>query len=497
MANNIVLSSAIRASLLTLQSTADLQSRVQERLATGKKVNSALDNPTNFFTAASLSRRGNDLSSLLDGMSNGIKTLEAADNAMTSISRTIETMQANIRSARQDKSFKGVSYTQDAAAITAGGTVKNLTFSGGAVGTTPVNVALNSAATAATLTGSQATTGTFTGGTFTIQATGLNGGNAVNVTIANNTAAAAVVTAINTALDAVTGGDGGITASEAGGVLTLTNVTGNNITVGGTASVLTEFGYTAGQVSSNGVASVAQTVDQLVTSINGNVSLADKIRASNDGGKLRIENLSTENLSVVGATALAVNGGTGGGNTTAVGGNEVRKSLIAQFNELRRQLDKIAGDSGFNGVNLLKADKLKVIFNESGTSLLEIQAKDASGNIRGISTDANSLDIGAADATEFSDDDALDARLDKLSNSLTVVQTQASSFGSSLATVQIRQEFTKMMINTLQTGADNLTLADTNEEGANLLALNTRQQLSQTALSLASQASQAVLRLFG
>ena len=75
------------------------------------------------------------------------------------------------------------------------------------------------------------------------------------------------------------------------------------------------------------------------------------------------------------------------------------------------------------------------------------------GNVRGISTDPNSLDIGAADATEFSDDDALDARLDKLSNSLTVVQTQASSFGSSLATVQIRQEFTKMMINTLQTGA--------------------------------------------
>jgi flagellin len=496
MANNIVLSSAIRASLLTLQSTADLQSRVQERLATGKKVNSALDNPTNFFTAASLSRRGNDLSSLLDGMSNGIKTLEAADNAMTSISRTIETMQANIRSARQDKSFKGVSYTQDAAAITAGGTVKNLTFSGGAVGTTPVNVALNSAATAATLTGSQATTGTFTGGTFTIQATGLNGGNAVNVTIANNTAAAAVVTAINTALDAVTGGDGGITASEAGGVLTLTNVTGNNITVGGTASVLTEFGYTAGQVSSNGVASVAQTVDQLVTSINGNVSLADKIRASNDGGKLRIENLSTENLSVVGASATAVNGGTGGSNTQTIGGNEVRKNLITQFNDLRRQLDKLSDDASFNGINLLKADKLKITFNEVGTSSIEVQAKNVNGVVRGISTEAASLNIGAADATEFSSDSLLDARLDKLADALTVVQTQSSSFGSSLATVQIRQEFTKSMIGTLQSGADNLTLADSNEEGANLLALNTRQQLAQTALSLASQASQAVLRLF-
>jgi flagellin len=504
MSNGIVLSQSIRSSLLTLQNTAEMQTKVQERLATGKKVNSALDNPTNFFTAASLNRRGNDLSSLLDAMSNGIKTLEAANTGMTSITKVVETMRAYVRQARQDKSFKGVSYTQDAAAITGSGTVKNLTFSGGAVGTTPVNVALNSAATAATLTGTGgfAAAGSTLGGApaaITVQAAGLNGGTAVSIgTLALGDTAAVAAGKINTALDAATGGDGGITATVVGGQVVLTGASGNNVTLGGDSATLDTLGFlAANRASTDGIASVAQTVDQLVTSINGNVSLADKIRASNDGGKLRIENLSTENLSVVGATALAVNGGTGGGNTTAVGGNEVRKSLIAQFNELRRQLDKIAGDSGFNGVNLLKADKLKVIFNESGTSLLEIQAKDASGNIRGISTDANSLDIGAADATEFSDDDALDARLDKLSNSLTVVQTQASSFGSSLATVQIRQEFTKMMINTLQTGADNLTLADTNEEGANLLALNTRQQLSQTALSLASQASQAVLRLFG
>ncbi|HEX8164293.1 MAG TPA: flagellin, partial [Beijerinckiaceae bacterium] len=240
-----------------------------------------------------------------------------------------------------------------------------------------------------------------------------------------------------------------------------------------------------------------KTVDALVTAINGNASLTGKVRASNDGGKLRIENLSTDDLSLVGATASAVSGGTGGPNTTTVGGNDVRKNLITQFNDLRTQLDRIAADSGYNGVNLLKADKLKVVFNELGTSVLDIQAKDSAGNVRGISTDANSLDIAAANGAEFSDDAALDARLGKLSDALTTVQTQATAFGSNLATVQIRQEFTKSMINTLQTGADNLTLADTNEEGANLLALNTRQQLSQTALSLAAQASQAVLRLFG
>ena len=83
-----------------------------------------------------------------------------------------------------------------------------------------------------------------------------------------------------------------------------------------------------------------------------------------------------------------------------------------------------------------------------------------------------------------------------LTTALTTLRSQAQSLGSSLSTVQIRQDFTKSMINTLKTGADSLTLADSNEEGANLLALQTRQQLSTTALSLASQASQAVLRLF-
>jgi flagellin-like hook-associated protein FlgL len=80
---------------------------------------------------------------------------------------------------------------------------------------------------------------------------------------------------------------------------------------------------------------------------------------------------------------------------------------------------------------------------------------------------------------------------------LTTLRTQASSLGSQLSVVQTRQDFTKSMVNTLQVGADNLVLADSNEEGANMLALQTRQQLSTTALSLSAQADQAVLRLFG
>ena len=111
---------------------------------------------------------------------------------------------------------------------------------------------------------------------------------------------------------------------------------------------------------------VAQTVDQLVAGINTNTTLTDKVTASNDGGRLRISNLSTGDLTVVGATAGGViNGDTGGANTTTIGGNDVRRNLVKQFNDLRDQLDKLADDASFNGVNLLRGDKLKVNFNET------------------------------------------------------------------------------------------------------------------------------------
>src|SRR5215203_5685454 len=406
--SGIVLSSAVRSNLITLQNTADLQAKVQERLSTGKKVNSALDNPTNFFTAAGLSRRANDLSALLDGMSQGIKTLEAADNAMKSITKTVESMQANIRQARQDKSFKGTSFSIDAATIGTA-TVKNLTFSGGAV-TGSVNVATNTATVNATLTGS----GGFTAGAgtdeiggvvapITIQATGLNGGTAVTVStlVATDTAATAA-TKINAALDAATGGDGGLSVDGSSGDLVFTGTTGNNVTLAGDSTTLTAMGFAAGpaRISTNGVVGAVKTVDQLVTDINAASGLTDKVKASNDGGKLRIDNLSTEELTLVGATSTAVNDGTGLSNTQKIGGNDVRKNLIGQFNDLRRQLDKLAGDGSYNGINLIRADKLKITFNESGTSNIEIQAKNVAGTVRGIGTEASSLNIGEANATE-------------------------------------------------------------------------------------------------
>jgi flagellin-like hook-associated protein FlgL len=157
---------------------------------------------------------------------------------------------------------------------------------------------------------------------------------------------------------------------------------------------------------------------------------------------------------------------------------------------LRDQLNKLAADASFNGINQLPGDTLKLIFNEGNTSSMSIVSQDPNG------VNADVIGIGAATSAEFSTDASLDARTDALHNALNSLRSQSSAFGSNLSIVQNRQDFTKNMINTLQSGADNLVLADSNEEAANLLALQTRQQLSTTALSLASQADQAVLRLF-
>src|SRR5262245_36843686 len=185
MSSSVTLSAGVRSNLLALQDTTNLQSITQQRLATGKKVNSALDNPTNFFTAAALTARAGELTNLLDSMTNGINTLKAADNGLTSITTTIQSMQATVTQARQDASWQSSSYTLDA---TTDGTssAKNITFSGGAVSGS-VTVALNDQETLTGantgFSGTTGTTGAGTSGTLTIQAADINGGTAVTVNI--------------------------------------------------------------------------------------------------------------------------------------------------------------------------------------------------------------------------------------------------------------------------------------------------------------------------
>jgi flagellin-like hook-associated protein FlgL len=163
-----------------------------------------------------------------------------------------------------------------------------------------------------------------------------------------------------------------------------------------------------------------------------------------------------------------------------------RTSLQSQYNALLSQIDQLAGDSSYNGVNLLTGDNLKVTFNQTGTSSL---------TIAGVNLNSAGLGLTAISGTGFQDNNLITTTLGNINTALTTLRGQASTFGSNLSTVQTRQDFTRNIIATLQTGSDNLVLADTNQEGANLLALQTRQQLSTTALSLSAQADQAILKI--
>src|SRR5712671_880153 len=485
MSTSITLTSAVRANLLALQNTTANQATTQQRLATGKKVNSALDNPTNFFTAAALSSRAGELTNLLDSMTNGVNIIKAADNGLTSITTTIQSMQATVTQARQDASWQSGSYSVDAATISNTSTIKTIGFSGGAVGSTVITVQLNDQETlnGATTGFAGTTTGTGavgTSGTLTIQAADINGGNAVSVSVNTADVASTVAANINTAV-------GYTFATVVSGELKLQDATNNQITVGGTAGVLTGAGFTT--TTSSAAAGNAESVDAIVTAINANTSLAGKVKASNNAGQLQVTNLSISSLTVTGVGASGKVDGSGG--TTTVAGNVVRSNLVTQFNQLKDQLDKTAQDASFNGINLLSGDALKLFFNELSTSSLTIQSTNALG------VNSATLGIGSAASTEFQSNTQLDTRLQSLHTALTSVASQASAFGSNLSIVQNRQDFTNNMVNTLQVGSDGLTLADTNLEGANMMALQTRQQLSITALSLASQANQAVLKLFG
>ncbi len=164
-----------------------------------------------------------------------------------------------------------------------------------------------------------------------------------------------------------------------------------------------------------------------------------------------------------------------------------RLSLAGQFDDLMTQVDNMATDAGYKGTNFLDSGSLTVDFNEDGSSALTITGFDAS---------ATGLSIAGA-ANDWADDTDIAAATTDLDDALNTLRTNGKTLASNSGVVTTRQEFTTNLINTLTTGADNLTAADSNEEGANMLALQTRQQLGVYALQLSNQAQQSILRLFG
>jgi flagellin len=511
----IVLSASVRQNLLSLQSTADLLSITQNRLATGNKVNSALDNPTNFFTAQGLNNRASDITNLLDGIGNGVQVLQAANTGITSLQKLVDSAKSIANQVLQTPTGYSTKSNVTSAALS-GATATNLL----AASSTPVvgtNVLNDNTTTAVAITSATKLSGAagpasndlavasqFTiadtlvvnGTTFTFVAGAVSTGTSIGIadTVGN------LLSAINT----VTGGTssispgGAITLNPGNAGLTLSGtalaklglsavgdgLAGQTLTIGstggGTATNIT-FGLGGGQISNLNQLNAALAPNNLQASISTTGQIT--IVTSNDA--------ASSTIGTIGGSAAAIgqafNGLTASGPVTDPNSQAARANLVAQYNNVLQQINTTSQDASFNGINLLNGDTLKLIFNETGRSTLTISGVTFNDAGLGLST----LTAG----TDFLDSSSANKVLTSLDAASITLRSEASSLGSNLSIVQIRQDFSKNLINVLQTGSANLTLADTNEEAANSQALATRQSIAVSALALANQSQASVLQL--
>ena len=362
----------MRSNLLSLQNTQSLMDTTQERLSTGKKVNSALDNPSSFYTAQSLTNRASDLSSLLDSMGQGIQTIKAADEAITSITEFVQQAKAIANQARDEA---------DKSSVTSTGEIK---------------AEANANANAKLKIGNKELT--------------------VNLADTDNDAT-----------------------------------------------------------------KVAQKIQAAITRDTGGVAGKYTAAASADGKSIVIK---IANGAEVEAASVSFEGA---GIKISGTLEDNRASYVDRYNDILTQIDQLAKDAGYKGVNLLGGtdQSLTVVFNEDRSSSLTIKGVDGSA-----------AGLGLTPETDWSTNAGIDAALTKIDSAISSLRSMSSEFGNNYSVVQTREEFTENLINVLEEGADKLTLADMNEESANMLALQTRQQLAINSLSLASQAAQSVLKLF-
>ncbi len=374
---DISLTASMRSNLLSLQNTQSLMDVTQERLSTGKKVNSALDNPSSFYTAQSLTNRANDLSGLLDSMGQGVQTIKAANEGIEAITTFVQQAKSVANQARNEANkVAGSVGDYDAEKIAA-----NTKF---------------------------------------------------NITVTYN----------------------GETKSE-------------------------EVTLTDAKTSGTDAATEIQDVLQAMEFGADSTALGANYTVAFEDGAFKVSSANGEEIKI----SFEV----GGTKMSATAGNANRLKSVSQFNDVLDQIDQLAKDSGYKGINLLGGtdQSLTVVFNEDRSSSITIKGVDGS-----------TAGLGVAQATSWGNLASIETSLDEVDAAITKLRSMSSEFGNNYSVVQTREEFTENLINVLEEGSDKLTLADMNEESANMLALQTRQQLAINSLSLASQAAQSVLKLF-
>jgi flagellin len=582
--SDITLTTGIRQNLLALQQTASDLNTTQEALATGKKVNSAADNPSSYFTSQNLTQTANSLSALLDQIGQGSSTIQQATNGLTSLTGLL---QQALSTAQQAQSSNWTAPAAATAAVNlasftngqvAGTTNLATVIPGSATGTTSVstltaanvlNITVGTGVFNISLTSGEALTAiesainTATSGAVTATDDGsghliLNTGsgtssftvaadpsfglaaatktasldttaatsltqNSLVIGIGSNTytvsiTASSSLSTIEADINSATGLAGAVTATDDGsGHLLIKSTSGTpDFTVAADSSLGIAAGGAAGTFNTSSASSLAagsllidvgsstytisisasSSLAQIEADINSTTGLgsAGSVSATDDGSGhlVLVSNNAPIGFTVDANATSAALGLTASStaNNVVIGQSSTRSTLQSNFNGLLTQINQLASDSGYNGINLLAGDSLTIDFNPTGTSTLTITG--VTFNAAGLGLTA----LSGSGSTSFQSDQQLANVVASINAALSAVQTQTETFGTNASTISTRQSFETALINTLQTGATNLVVADQNQESADLLTEQTQQQLEISALSIANQANQGVLKLF-
>ncbi|HQX26925.1 MAG TPA: flagellin [Alphaproteobacteria bacterium] len=555
---DVVLSAALRNNLLSLQSTQRLIDSVQLRLATGLKINSALDGAQKFFTSQSLSNRASDLGRLLDGINLSIRTIEEANTGVTAVSALVEQAQAIAEDAKsatlaasgfaQIKSSKNLN-TTGALVAASGGTIAvgdDITISvvraNGTVVTSAANVVNFAAADtiynvagyinadAAINPYVQATVDANGRLTLTSKEVG------ASIRIQDGTTSLGADGYAFLGLETFVGTEETVAGTRQGGTAiagrTLYSQLTNGVATNGLYNSSDTLGAQAGFLDNAGADSIqvilnidgvittttaalldTNTIQDLIDDINNNATVNTKVVASfnRTTGRIELEfadSVGYVDLQFQANAASTIDFGFSGSQSVVAAaviptdvvlgaaGNDISERFnfsgsnadVTQFqddfNTIRGQIDSLVEDANIRGVNLLQGDTLTTFFNEDRTNTLATVGSDLSAAGLGIKV------------ANFSNTANVQLSIDATITALDTVRNFGTTIANSLSIIQTRRDFTESTISILKAGAADLVTADQNEEGANLLALQTRQQLGVTALSLAAQSQQSVLRLF-
>ena len=587
----ISLTASMRSNLLSLQKTNSLMDLTQERLSTGKKVNSAIDNPSSFYTARSLNNRAGDLDALLDSMGQGIQTIKAATTAIETATSFLEQAKAvatqvldgsgqsaaaggggnipendndvggaggatpnpptpdlgvvasvasigELKAALADASIDTVIVTQsltfadgETIEVGAGKTLQGatsdvtLTFSEN-VGVEQYAINLDETATIKNISVSitrqlnnivegGAITGGIVDGVVNVSVEGgatvginnslING--QVNVDVVGAYSVAVYNSTVNGTSNIYVGEDGvGLNASTLNGTANIIEEEGiaaiNMATINGELNVVygVNFSWSGSVINSSGVVNV-YSAEASISGSDVDIKAGATIWVADNGSNIMQEHKVTTDANTDTLSAYATGNSKSAESfvnsiyqtvtntqfmTLDVGGEETPADGydISQYQKILNQYDDLIDDAKYKGVNLLKNETLKIKFNETGSSFLDVVGKDISAANIGLTT------------TEWATVEDISRSIGELTSAINQLRAFSGELGNNYSIVMNRQDFTENLINILTEGADKLTLADMNEESANMLALQTRQQLAINALSLASQASQGVLKLF-